>query len=53
MESKYLKRKPMTNEKEIYQRLNLLRMSISTIRRQMNDQLDILDMEIAGLIPEE
>jgi len=38
---------------DIYQRLNLLRMRLQEIRRQMNEQLDAMDAEIAAIIPED
>jgi len=43
----------MKKIERIYQELNLIRMSIVTIRRQINDQLDTIDIKIANLIPEE
>ena len=35
------------------QKLILLKLSIAAIRRQVNERLDALDMEITRLIPEE
>ena len=43
----------MKKIEKIYQELNLIRMSIVTIRQQINHQLDTIDMKIANLIPEE
>lgn len=43
----------MKKIEEIYQGLNLIRMSIINTRQQINDQLDAIDMKIARLIPEE
>jgi len=38
---------------QTYQRLSLMRMSIAAIRRQMNEQLDAMDAELAAMIPED
>ena len=40
-------------EKEIYQRLDLLRMSLATFRQRINADIDTFEMEITQLIPEE
>ena len=39
--------------KDECQRLILLRMSVEAIRRQINERLDALEMEITRLLPEE
>ena len=36
-----------------YQKLSLVLMSVDAIRKQVNEQLDALYMEIASLLPEE
>jgi len=38
---------------DTYQRLSLMRMSLVAFRRQVNEQLDAMDSEIAAMIPED